>query len=386
MKKIANIFRGLRNKSAMTGLLMLGIPATIQAQHSLQSGLNMFRADDVIIKQQVSYKDPGRIGENVLWDFSQLEVIDDEYELLYYTYNDTVITGREHLTKYHYTLQNDSLLLWGLDDQTTHIKNKQAELLLKFPLAYGDSTKEHYYGHGKYGNRLELDVMGTVETVADSYGMMILPNKDTLKHVLRTRTIKYIAEDTRPITPDYQYKENSDFCPDVDSIKTRLANDTVLFVSETFRWYEKGYRYPIFETVRSWEQHRDTGEYEFFNTAFFYPPQEHYYLVEDEENLAVLDSLENDVVIDPWEGLTYNIFPNPVTTAPLEVELYLPLPATIHIQLRSTMGAIVLNADKGYHPIGICGFQLETYNLPVGNYILDIWLDEKLINSVIMKR
>ncbi|MDR3056738.1 MAG: T9SS C-terminal target domain-containing protein [Prevotella sp.] len=370
--------------------LLLSIPTILSAQHSLQSGLNMFRADDVIIKQQVEYKDPGRTGANVLWDFSQLNVVNDEYELAYSSYNDTLITGTEHLTQYHYVLQNDSLLLWGFDNQTTQLHNIQPELLLKFPVNYRDTVQSYYYAHGKYGNRLELDAMGTIETGADAYGMMILPNKDTLKPVLRTHTIKYIVEDIRPINDSYYEKLESPLVISPDSIDQRLASDSVIFVVETFRWYEKGYRYPIFETVRSWEQYRTNDDYEFLNTAFFYPPQEHYYLDNDEENLAILENEanenENNEIVDPWEGLTYNIYPNPVKTSPLEVELYLPKPATIQAQLRSTMGTVAVDVNKGYHPAGIYHFQLDAFNLPVGNYILNIWLDEKLISEIIMKR
>jgi hypothetical protein len=347
----------------------------------------MFRTDDVIIKQQVCYKDPGRTGSNVLWDFSQLDIVNDEYEVFYSTGNDTTIYGIEHSTKYHYALQNDWLFLWGFENETTKLRNKQPEVLLKFPFNYGDTVGSYFYGHGKYGNRLELDAMGTIETIADSYGMMILPSKDTLKQVLRTRTIKYISEECKPISLEYYEKDTTAFYVPSDSIDYCLANDSVLFVVETFRWYAKGYRYPVFETVKSWEQHYNSTDYEFLATAFFFPPQEHYYLDDDEENLALLEEEnENNIAVDPWEGLAYNIYPNPVKTEPLEVEIYLPVSANIRVQLRNNMGLIVLNVDKGYYPEGTCHFQLNTLGLSIENYILDIWLNEKLINEIIMKR
>jgi hypothetical protein len=380
-------------------VLLLSIPGILPAQHSLQSSLNMFRANDVIFKQQISYKDPGRTGANVLWDFSQLTVVNDAYELFYSTYNDTVITGMEHLTKYHYALQNDSLLLWGFDNQTTKLHNVQPELLLKFPVNYGDKSKSYYYAHGKYGNRLELDAMGSIETNADSYGMMIFPSKDTLKHVLRTRTLKYIAEKTQPISYGYYDKLESPLQITSDSINQRLLADSVLFVVETFRWYEKGYRYPVFETVRSWEEHRKNEnnvgagfacpeEVEFLATAFFFPPQEHYYLDDDDENLTLLKNENNEEnnIIDPWAGLTYNLYPNPVKTQ-LDVEMYLPKSAhTIRIQVRSTMGLPVLDENKGAHPEGIYRFQVDMTWVPVGNYVLDMWLDEHLVSEILMKR
>jgi hypothetical protein len=113
-------------------------------------------------------------------------------------------------------------------------------------------------------------------------------------------------------------------------------------------------------------------------------------LDDDEENLALLENEENESNEgnennDPWVGLSYNVFPNPVKTF-LEVEIYLPKTANIRIQLRSTMGLVVLDENKGMHPIGICNFQLNATAVPIGNYVLDIWLDDHLISEIIMKR
>ncbi|GHU63517.1 hypothetical protein FACS1894123_06420 [Bacteroidia bacterium] len=344
----------------------------------------MFRTDDIIIKEQVDYKDPGRTGNDVLWDFSSLSVINEEYKLQYSSENDTVITGIEHLTQYQYVLQNDSLLLLGYKSQSTELNNKQPELLLKFPLVFGDKTKSYYYGHGKHGNRLEMDAMGSVETEADAYGIMILPNKDTLKNVLRTHSLKYIAENTKPVSDEFQEKENTFYYISPDSIDFRLANDSALFVVETFRWYEKGYRYPVFETVRSWEKRPGITENTFLNTAFFYPPQEHYYLDDDEENLALLEETE-DKTLHPWDGLTYNIFPNPVKTF-LDVEIALPYPAKVKVQLRTATGNLYLNENKGNFGEGICRFRIDVSRFPVDNYVLSIGLNDYVISEIIMKR
>lgn len=368
--------------------LLLCIPSLLFAQHILQSKLNMFRVGDEIVKQQVNYKDPGRSGENVLWDFSLLDVENEEYEISYVSRRNSMITGSEHLTHYHYTLRNDSLLLLGFDNQTTHLVNHQPELLFKFPVNYGSKDSSYFYGHGKYGNRLEMNVMGIISTQADAYGMMILPNKDTLRHVLRTHTIKYIAEETQPLRNSYFHKVQ--FPPSIskDSIDIRLSNDSVLFVVETFRWYERGYRYPVFETVRSWEQYKEQDHRDFLNTAFFYPPQEHYYLEYDEANLSLLEEKKEEDIpqIDPWEGLTYNIYPNPVRWEPLEIELYLPKDAEIKIQIRNPMGLLEVNENKGFYSEGICHFTIPFHHLAVGNYVLDIQLNEKVISEIIMKR
>ena len=380
-------------KIALSILLLITPLCWIFPQHRLESHLNMFRQGDEIIKQQVEYKDPGRSGENVLWDFSRQVLVNEAYRVNYFETPrgasgeeaPVFISGREHRTSYNYSLENDSLLAWGFRNASTLVENSQPELLLRFPVTFGDSTRHYFYGHGKSGNRLELDIMGRTTTKADAYGMMILPNGDTLKHVLRTRTLKIISETVKPITREYGEKHRNPPYILPDSIDLRIREDSVLFILETFRWYEKGYRYPIFETVRSWERHKAKPEYEFLSTSFFYPPQEHYYLEEDEENLAlVLEGEEENR--DPWEGLTYNVFPNPVTTV-ATVELYLPRPVqAMRVQLRSILGDILIDEQKGSFQPGVCSFSLEAYTLPRGNYILNIWLDDKLIEQVLLKR
>jgi len=367
--------------------MLLSIPEILSAQHILQSELNLPRSGDVIIKQQVEYKDPGRSGANVLWDFSQLNVINDEYELTYSTPNDTVITGSEHSTQYRYILQNDSLLLLGFDNQTTILHSVQPEVLRKFPFHHGDTIGSYYYAHGKYSNRLELDVMGSTQTIADAYGMMILPNKDTLKHVLRLQTIKYIAENMNPISESYYEKLHSPLTISFDSIEHRLATDTVLFVVETFHWYEKGYRYPVFETVRSWQQYRNSKDYTFLNTAFFFPPQEHYYLETDPENKMIVEAKnKGKKEYNPLAETTFNAYPNPMSTT-LTVEIFLPIEAKIKIQVRSIANKnVYINENEGKFVQGSHRFQFNISKLPVGYYLLNIWADNYLLSETMLKR
>ena len=63
------------------GLLFLAKMSSLTAQDVLNKEYNMFRGEDVITKQQVKYKHPGRAGANVLWDFSKQEAINKKYKL-----------------------------------------------------------------------------------------------------------------------------------------------------------------------------------------------------------------------------------------------------------------------------------------------------------------
>jgi hypothetical protein len=394
MKKIASIFRGFlvnqadkferRIMSAMTVVWLMGIPGILSAQHVLQSDLNLPRSGDAIIKQQVEYKDPGRSGENVIWNFGQLQSVNDEYSLVYSEpllvgdsiyimgnkiyrvadYSDaSLFIGTEHRTRYYYLFQDSLLWTLGHENAATVLRYTQPLLSGVFPLNYGGTYADNYTAQGIYSGSIPFENAGNVRIEADAYGMMVLPSGDTLRHVMRTQSIRHFSE-ILPTTVG-------------DSV-------TLNTLQENYQWYSQGYRYPIFETIRTVFM-EDSTEIDRFETAFFYPPQEHYYLDDDEENLAILENEGNENNVDPWEGLSYNIFPNQVKTF-LDVEIYLPRPANVRVQLRSTMGNLVLNEDKGHYPIGICSFRFDAWSFPLGNYILDIWLDDHLVSGIIMKR
>lgn len=50
----------------------------LHAQEILSVETNMFRANDTIVKQQVEYKNPGKTGENVFWNFGKLKPVDEK--------------------------------------------------------------------------------------------------------------------------------------------------------------------------------------------------------------------------------------------------------------------------------------------------------------------
>ena len=107
-------------------------------------------------------------------------------------------------------------------------------------------------------------------TTADAYGKMILPSGDTLSPVLRVKTIQTIFDIPQ------------------DGSSVTFETDNAGKQLETCRWYSKGYRYPVFETIRNINLKDST---EIFKTAFFFPPQDHLYLDTDPENQALLDEL-----------------------------------------------------------------------------------------------
>ncbi len=358
---------------------------------------NAIRPTDEIIKQQVEYKDLGRSGENVVWNFSKLNFVKSEYTLNYYPVSliddsiyimgrDTIpkigikenelIIGVEHRTMYYYRIKNNNLYCLGHENSVTLMHHKEPLLVMPYSFNFGQSAKKDYSSEGLYSSQEPLKANGEITIEADAFGIMILPSGDTLSHVMRIKSIQTVNE--------------------ADSARL-LENNPLKMEVESYKWYAKGYRYPVFETIKSYDL-RDTLRTENFSVAFFYPPQEHYYLWDDSENLAVMDSLwseknkgqiteNNNPNQDLTEGnkFNYNFFPNPVVND-LNVEYLLKENSQISITLFDMNGKIANSIPTQTQKAGLYTENIDCSSLTDGNYILQINVDGEIISNKIIKK
>ncbi|MDH6310486.1 hypothetical protein M2451_004079 [Dysgonomonas sp. PFB1-18] len=359
---------------------------------------NSPRPGDEIIKQQVEYKDPGRSGKDVIWDFSRLRTINDEYILSYseppmegdsiYILGDNrykknkvadneLVIGTEHNTMYYYRLTNDSLLQMGHENPTVRLAYTTPMMPLHFPLNYGQQVGSSYKAKGMYSGTVPMQSEGTIITTADAYGKLILPSGDTLSPVLRVKTEQTIFD-----IPD-KYSYNTD----PDNNKGKLL--------ETCRWYSKGYRYPVFETVRNINIADSTA---IFSTAFFFPPQDHLYLDTDPENIALLDELwketENNQnqtdtpdakIVTLEDYMTCKMYPNPVTTL-LNLDYELKQDAKVSFELYSIDGMPVKKISPKNQKAGFYNERIDCSGLYQRNYVLRITANKVFVNEVIIKK
>jgi len=380
------------------GLMFLVKTSSLSAQNILCKEYNMFRGEDVITKQQVKYKHPGRAGANVLWDFSKQEAINEKYKLSYIQSEaDSDVTGCEHNTLYHYLLRNDSLYSLGYENPTTIINNWKPELLMTFPFSYQKRIEGYFYGTGNYCRRLDLTSQGKTVTWGDAYGMIILPNGDTLQHVLRVRSLKKIAEKMVSFI-----QKDSIIKPvvNIDSINYHLNNDSVYMQVETYRWYADGYRYPVFETVESITFKNQTP-FKHFNTAFFYSPNKHSYLNDDPDNLAKLDEIENENKKsknssegsnsnssgnNPNKELTnYNVHIDKESNR-ISIEYDLTQQADVTISLYDMQGRLLVNYPKTNHPEGFYQEAIALDGFQLGEYLLRIVVNDKVYGEKIVNQ
>lgn len=379
-------------------LMLISVLTSLSALGQLNSLHNYYRPNDVLIKQQVEYIDPGDAGQNIIWDFNKLKTINDEYTLTYslpplegdsiYIIGDKrfkakdvtaneLIVGTEHNTMYYYQLRGDSLLQIGHENPTVKLEYTPPLMLIQFPLNYGQIINSNYQSDGLYSGTVNIHTHGTMTTLADAYGKLILPSGDTLSSVLRVKTIQTIFD---------TFSENSDTTNTINNQGKQL---------ETYRWYSKGYRYPVFETVRNINISDNSV---IFSTAFFYPPQEHYYLDTDAENLALLEELWNieentktNQILDSTaksvaleDIMACKIYPNPVQSI-MNIEYELKRDANVSFELYSIEGYLIKRIAPKHQKASVYYENIDCSNLYPKNYVLRIVANDSSLNQIIIK-
>lgn len=383
-----------------TLLMTIGMAYPVFGQ--LNTLHNHFRPDDVLIKQQVEFTDPGQVGENKLWDFSKVKTINDEYTLVYSLppllddsiyimgdmhflkkdiHDNELVVGTEHNTMYYYRLTNDSLLQLGHENPTIKLEYISPMTLMNFPLNYGQTVLSDYKSKGLYSSTVDMQSRGQMITSADAYGKMILPTGDTLSPVLRVKTIQTILD-------------KSAYTLNPENIDTASEDQDKGIQLETCRWYSKGYRYPVFETVRSTKLNDNS---EIFSTAFFFPPQDHLYLDTDPDNLALLEELWN---MDKDKSNTNNptaktvtldnlmsckIYPNPVESQ-MNLEYDLKQDAKVSFELYSIEGLPIRKIKAQQKAAGTYAEAIDCSTLRPNNYILRIIANNLFVNEIIIKK
>lgn len=384
-------------------LFCVGNLALCFAQHTLQKEYIHMRANDTIVKQEVAYKNPGRSGADVFWNFSKVQATKIPYRVCY-SGNDTLVSCKEHFTGYNYFLNpGDSLFLSGYRNRTAYFNAILPGIELRYPFHYADSIGGFYYGEGKYSDKLAFVSQGRTMVKADAWGTMLLPDNDTLKNVMRVCFQKDICEKVS-VTDSILLKVHGDSTVlDKEHILEHLQNDMIMLRMKDYRWYAEGYRYPVFETVHC-ETFRLGIPVAYYTTAFYYPPEEHVYLENDLQNLQLQEVLkekglsahrapssqggkeqDNTDRMHSELSVYYNTYPNPVKEN-LTIEYYLSEDASVQISLFDMSGRLLQQEKYDTQASGVHEEILPMDTYPRGTYILrlivsDITYVEKIIKE-----
>lgn len=369
---------------------------TISSYGQLDKFHNRICIGDSLIKQQIEYVDPGKPGKNITWDLSQAQVIREEYPIIYSSPkliedsiyvigNDTILKRyvpnteyfikKEYGTMYYYQFKNDTISLIGHENPSVRLRYTEPLMECVFPLNYNDEFLSPYLLEGVYSNSSKILSSGNIKIKADAYGKIILPEGDTISPVLRVKTTQTICRSMRSSI----YK---------DSIRPNVQDKVI----ETYKWYAKGYRYPVFETV-----HNIINDTLFFGTSFLFPPRQHTYT--DIKDITHSDSLNRSWDIDKknksknkdsetyQDGIgrdmserNYEVFPNP-TDSYLNIKYAITKPSRINISLYTEDGRLALKIEKDLSASGSYSEIIDFRDFIKGNYLLQITENKRIIFS-----
>ena len=369
---------------------------TISSYGQLDKFHNRICIGDSLIKQQIEYVDPGKPGKNITWDLSQAQVIREEYPIIYSSPkliedsiyvigNDTILKRyvpnteyflkKEYGTMYYYQFKNDTISLIGHENPTVRLRYTEPLMECVFPLNYNDEFLSPYLLEGVYSNSSKILSSGNIKIKADAYGKIILPEGDSISPVLRVKTTQTICRSMRSSI----YK---------DSIRPNVQDKVI----ETYKWYAKGYRYPVFETV-----HNIINDTLFFGTSFLFPPRQHTYT--DIKDITRSDSLNRSWDIDKknksknkdsetyQDGIgrdmserNYEVFPNP-TDSYLNIKYAITKPSRINISLYTEDGRLALKIEKDLSASGSYSEIIDFRDFIKGNYLLQITENKRIIFS-----
>lgn len=390
----------MKNKNFffLSGLLIC--IGSIYGQSAITRTYNSLRPDDKLIKQQVVYKDIGRSGENVFWDFSNQKPANPHYELSYSGREDS-ITGHEHHTHYSYILKGDSLFCNGYENPTTMFVYQKPELLICYPFPYLRQTKNYFYGSGCYGHTIYYRTLGKSTISSDAFGMMVLPSGDTLSHVTRIHQRKDIVEQMLPNRIDLRADSFSILPDSMDVQFNKCSKKTGI---DIYRWYADGYRYPVFETIEL-ASYQDGQICEHANTAFIYTPEEQYYeLANDPDNLSKRESIilkqnqesfrkQNETNFSKEElasggdlsNFYYNLFIADDGNT-IHLDYALSAEANISIMLFDLQGRLLEKHCKGLQKAGVYRDEMVSGNAYSGELLLRIEVGSKIYGTKLFNR
>ncbi len=382
----------LKSKLDPVGLRSSVSQSTQSVSYALQPELYVPRTGDHLIKLEASYLFPGDPGDNVVWDFNHLQLSGTEYDVDYLNHPSSRLTGVENSSMNQYVISGDSLLLRGQENPLHLIRLEKPEVIMVFPAKYGDERTSYFYGKGKYCDRLELDVAGFSYTRVDGSGTLILPENDTIANALRVHSIKLTLTDSRPVSPGFDIKALRETPLTYDDILSHLEQDTIYTVTEAYRWYSEGSRYPVLECIQTWNELNGKAFNKQEKTYVYHPVDQKAELPLDTANLALLEKKDKkDPELRVTTGkeklevsaLEIKTYPNPVVK-----DLYIDIQSDHQVEAElfvySLQGQLLFKQEfqvqAGTHVEAV-----DMSRLAKGSYVLQVQAGNKSEKKVIVK-
>lgn len=247
------------------------------------------RPGDAVEVMLTNMTSAGEGGKNAAWDYSHLKFEGNGTVAKFYqTPTNEELLVREYLgSSTYYLLENDTLKNYGNENNQQKILWDYCENSVVYPMNYGDSLSGYVYGRGNYCMRYPLRAYGIYRTMADGVGEMKTPEGHLLKNVIRLYMHRELS---------FHYYQSGEIHLPIlavssDSVNSIVANDPSAIVVDEYKWYARGYRYPILEYTETCKATSPSDKIVF--SAYCSPNSQKYDLCDEEnENIRFADNEE----------------------------------------------------------------------------------------------
>lgn len=171
------------------------------------------------------------VSDQTVWDFSHAVATGSRPVVRYANWGDTLVVRYDRDRQFVYGLCGDSVRCVGQEYAFAGLRDTLRAHVLRYPLSLGDSVSSPFHLEGDYCHSNALFWSGTLTTVADALGTLILPD-DTITDALRVRQVRegavWIGRGLD--RPSFVEVEGLPLCR-----------------QERFLWYSSRSRYPVAE-------------------------------------------------------------------------------------------------------------------------------------------
>lgn len=314
--------RNIHSKATILIAATLFLVQTVCAQFSLTQQTHGLNTGDIHVTKSVEFADPGKSGENVIWDFSKLDCTGNKISNIIETtgLNDNTSLNKSNVaiesdnTIFFYTINQNELVYNGLTTNRSVVVFDTPIHRMKYPFTYGNSFESTFTGHGTYGGTSETFVNGDIHIEADGNGTIVLPN-GILNNVLRVKTQSRIMEISE--------------CSFEETITTK------------YLWYAQNERYPVFALLHTVVKTPEKGAV--VNKKGYYSDK-----VFASRNKSITASINNYLNMEH----SYKVFPNPFAEN-LTVDVELAEKSHVEIDVFDMNGKYISSIANDKYPAHI---------------------------------
>lgn len=316
-------------------LILLSMAHLVMAQE-MGFRQNSIAGKDSLQLKRISLKEFNIKSDGEGWSLKDVGLSKKDFRIRYNDGKDTII-AQEPRARVIYRQTERGISIIGAEDNLLAIQYDQPEEWLRFPMTQKDTLSGEFSGKGVYCKQIPIQRRGTYKTAVESVDSMILPEGEVLKEVACLHTERQITDIT-----EYD----------------RMQQE-----QHHYRWYAKGYRYPILEAIVS---SREGNVFE--EVAFYCPLEEQEKLESDRDNKAerTRAKAESPDASDDDNGFAYKIASdgNGIT-----IDYQSDGPAKVVAILASNQGYVYQRRELNV-PAGTGQLDLSTNGLRRGQYVV----------------